>query len=93
MLSSKYPDFLNHFAGCQISVLINTYLCSLDLYENISNENEELSTIEAPRPRSDRTSQTSWSLNEDVPINDPELEAVFPRFDENLINDFNGFLN
>ena len=48
-----------------------------------SNYEEQLTstTLETPRPRSaDRTSQTSWSLNEDVPINDPELEAVFPRF-------------
>ena len=36
----------------------------------------------APRPRSDRTSQNSWSLNEDVPLNDPELGAVFPQFAE-----------
>ena len=42
---------------------------------------EEIST-QSPRPRSDRTSQTSWSLNEDVPLNDPELGAVFPTFAE-----------
>ena len=50
--------------------------------ENIDEEFPSSLDQQAPRPRSDRTSQNSWSLNEDVPLNDPELGAVFPQFAE-----------
>lgn len=64
--------------GLAVSVITST--SSAITYD----EREEV-TVPPPRPRSDRTSQTSWGgfdgLN-NVEVNDPELQAVFPQFAE-----------
>ena len=46
---------------------------------------EDISTTPIPpKPRSDKSSQTSWGSfqAQDVPVDDPELQAVFPSFAE-----------
>ena len=45
------------------------------------DQDQELTTpMPPPRPRSDKSSQTSWRSFDDVPVNDQELDAVFPQF-------------
>ena len=47
------------------------------------DQDQELTTpMPPPRPRSDKSSQTSWRSFDDVPVNDQELDAVFPQFAE-----------
>ena len=62
--------------------VISTTSSAISYDEENVDEEFTSSFDQAPRPRSDRTSQNSWSLDEDVPLNDPELGAVFPQFAE-----------
>ena len=78
----QYPDNPQEFSDYEDSVLGQTVVSSTS--SAISYYNEEFTTpMPPPKPRSDKSSQTSWSGFQDlnsVPVNDQELEAVFPDF-------------